>query len=409
MSKVSLFTHSFLDGYNRDLTRIFGGGLERYIYDLCGVLKEMGYRTQVHQLSFYEPFQRTFEHIDVYGHPFDLDRIGDAFHQMAEVAQGPIIYASCIWQPIRYKPGSLGICHGINWDRHDMRSEVKRSVAEIIQQAVRSLERIVTVDSHFQTYCRSVCTYDDAERIELIPNAVDTDYFVPASEVSGTHKLDLEEAGHGGREAIERAQTERVRVHKDAARAPETIRILYPRRLSLERGVILMMLVTDRLLAADPRVEVEFAGELVEGSPVGRTFRIWHRSHPHRDRIFQHTYDFAKVRDAYHQADIAVIPTLFSEGTSYACLEAMSCGLPVVSSNVGGLNDLIIDGFNGYLVTPTEDRLYTALRSLVEDPMLRRQLGKHARMTSLAFDKAQWKQRWRQVLEAYLSPKLENK
>ncbi|WKL04237.1 glycosyltransferase family 4 protein [Paenibacillus amylolyticus] len=108
-------------------------------------------------------------------------------------------------------------------------------------------------------------------------------------------------------------------------------------------------------------------GELVEGSTVGRVFRYWHRTHPHAERINQRTYDFRDIREAYHQADIAVIPTVFSEGTSYACLEAMSCGLPVIASNVGGLNDLIQDGFNGLLVPPGEQELTAALVRLVQD------------------------------------------
>ena len=181
------------------------------------------------------------------------------------------------------------------------------------------------------------------------------------------------------------------------------LRILYPRRISMERGIIPMMLAADRLLGAFPDLEVEFAGELVEGSTVGRSFRYWHRTHPHADRIKHRTYDFRDIREAYHQADIAVIPTVFSEGTSYACLEAMSCGLPVVASNVGGLNDLIQDGFNGLLVPPGEEALTAALVRLVQDRAERERLGIYARETALSYDISHWRRKWSSVLESFLA------
>jgi len=51
---------------------------------------------------------------------------------------------------------------------------------------------------------------------------------------------------------------------------------------------------------------------------------------------------FIDVADIYIQASR-------SEGLPAAPLEAMGCGLPVVASNVGGLQEIVIDGFNGFL------------------------------------------------------------
>ena len=48
-------------------------------------------------------------------------------------------------------------------------------------------------------------------------------------------------------------------------------------------------------------------------------------------------------------ADIFVLPSR-TEGTPVVILEAMSCGLPIISSPVGGCKDLVIDGQNGYLL-----------------------------------------------------------
>ncbi|MEY8739407.1 glycosyltransferase family 4 protein [Bacillales bacterium AN1005] len=460
MGVVSILTHSFTDGYNREFARVFGGGLERYILDLCSVIHEMGHIPEVHQLSYFEAFQTRTGQIDVFGYPYDMNDVPEAFARMAEAARGPIIYASCIWQPIAYKPGSLGICHGINWDRPGLPLETKQQVAEHIQQAVDGLLNIVSVDSHFQTYCRASCTFSDPAQLILIPNAVDTSYFTPApprrqmqqeqeaqwlsqwkedleqhedsldrifiSSTSDAPPPGLERDQHIDADVPKSMLTQKLEVHseeneeskeskkqhdgftvatklneQDAISRP--VRILYPRRVSLERGIIPMMLAADQLLGAFPDLEIEFAGELVEGSTVGRSFRYWHRTHPHANRIFHRTYDFRDIREAYHHADIAVIPTIFSEGTSYACLEAMSCGLPVVASNVGGLNDLIQDGFNGLLVPPNQESLTAALVRLVQDRAERERLGIYARETALAYDLSRWKRKWSEVLRTFLA------
>ncbi|MDR6719462.1 glycosyltransferase [Paenibacillus sp. 2003] len=482
MGVVSILTHSFTDGYNREFGRVFRGGLERYILDLCSVIRGLGHIPEVHQLSYFEAFQTRTEQIDVFGYSYDMDNVPEAFDRMAAAARGPVIYASCLWQPITYKPGSLGICHGINWDRPGLPLETKQQVAEHIQLALDGLVRIVSVDSHFQTFCRAACTYTDSRKVVLIPNAVDTSYFTPAPPTRTFEQKQEDEwlvawkndlASHGenvgavisgvqavegkdsdqepeGKETVDfhlnlskletaEVNGETYRVARNLRNAtdwatdvlaeadaeyqdnvpiqgqveqktmdvrmtyPRPIRIIYPRRISMERGIIPMMLATDKLLGAFPDLEIEFAGELVEGSTVGRAFRYWHRTHPHAERINQRTYDFRDIREAYHQADIAVIPTLFSEGTSYACLEAMSCGLPVIASNVGGLNDLIQDGFNGLLVPPGEQELTAALVRLVQDRAERERLGIYARETALSYDLARWRSRWSTVLESFLA------
>ncbi|WP_340014861.1 glycosyltransferase family 4 protein [Paenibacillus sp. FSL K6-1318] len=441
MGVVSILTHSFTDGYNREFGRVFGGGLERYILDLCSVIRGLGHIPEVHQLSYFEAFQTRTEQIDVFGYAYDMNDVPEAFDRMAAAARGPVIYASCLWQPITYKPGSLGICHGINWDRPGLPLDTKQQVAEHIQLALDGLVRIVSVDSHFQTFCRAACTYTDPRQVVLIPNAVDTSYFTPApptrtlkqeqeDEWLAAWKTDLasheEKAdvvisgvkaaegkrgagGNGAETDVEHPANVPVTrpAEKKAADtkviSSRPIRIIYPRRISMERGIIPMMLAADKLLGAFPDLEIEFAGELVEGSTVGRAFRYWHRTHPHAARINQRTYDFRDIREAYHQADIAVIPTVFSEGTSYACLEAMSCGLPVIASNVGGLNDLIQDGFNGLLVPPGEQELTAALVRLVQDRAERERLGIYARETALSYDLARWRSRWSTVLESFLA------
>lgn len=68
-----------------------------------------------------------------------------------------------------------------------------------------------------------------------------------------------------------------------------------------------------------------------------------------------------------------------TEGLSQAMVQAMQCGLPVVVSNVGDLDDIVIEGRNGYLLENIEaDAFVSAVRSLLVDDKLLRDMGNHA-------------------------------
>lgn len=70
------------------------------------------------------------------------------------------------------------------------------------------------------------------------------------------------------------------------------------------------------------------------------------------------------------------------EGLGAVVLEAMSTGLPVVASSVGGIVDVIEDGVDGCLVAPDDgDEWYRVVHELVKDPARRARLGTEARRT----------------------------
>lgn len=86
-----------------------------------------------------------------------------------------------------------------------------------------------------------------------------------------------------------------------------------------------------------------------------------------------------QVRDRLQQADVFLLSSL-SEGISNAALEAMACGLPVVTTDCGGMREAVTDGVEGFVV-PVRDpeAMAKALMRLWKDPELRREMGKAAR------------------------------
>jgi glycosyltransferase involved in cell wall biosynthesis len=54
----------------------------------------------------------------------------------------------------------------------------------------------------------------------------------------------------------------------------------------------------------------------------------------------------------FERLDITVLPSLNKEGLPNVLLESMSMGAPVVSSDIGGVSEIVIDGETGYMVEP---------------------------------------------------------
>jgi glycosyltransferase involved in cell wall biosynthesis len=68
------------------------------------------------------------------------------------------------------------------------------------------------------------------------------------------------------------------------------------------------------------------------------------------------------------------------ENLPHSAVEALSVGVPVVSTAVGGVPEVVIDGENGLLVPPGDpEALATALRRILEEPGLRHRLAAEAK------------------------------
>jgi glycosyltransferase involved in cell wall biosynthesis len=70
----------------------------------------------------------------------------------------------------------------------------------------------------------------------------------------------------------------------------------------------------------------------------------------------------------FERADVTVLPSLYKEGLPNVLLESMSMGVPVVSSNLGGVPEIVINGRTGFMVEPVNsDQLAQAIQKLWND------------------------------------------
>lgn len=166
-------------------------------------------------------------------------------------------------------------------------------------------------------------------RAEALTNGVDTELFRPVT--SATPDLP---AGA-------------IAAHDGGTTRPRR-RLIVPRRLYQKNGVEYLVRALP-LIAAELDVEALLVGdgperERLEG--LARELGI-------EDRVqFLGARPNHEMPALYATAEAAVFPSLM-EATSVAALEAMSCGLPVAASRVGGLPE-IVDEANGTLFRPAD-------------------------------------------------------
>ena len=86
-----------------------------------------------------------------------------------------------------------------------------------------------------------------------------------------------------------------------------------------------------------------------------------------------------RLRDLYARADLFALPTV-ADCFSLASLEAMATGLPVVTTRVGGIPEIVDHGRSGFLVDPGDEQgLVLALRNLAGSVDLRARMGEEGR------------------------------
>lgn len=110
--------------------------------------------------------------------------------------------------------------------------------------------------------------------------------------------------------------------------------------------------------------------------------------------IFLGELSHDQIADHLKQADVFVMPSL-NEGMSNAILEAMACGLPIITTDVGGSKELI--NSNGLVVKKeSAAELRSAIDLLKNDSTLRSKMGKESTLQAEKFS-------WKNVALSYLN------
>jgi len=162
----------------------------------------------------------------------------------------------------------------------------------------------------------------------------------------------------------------RRQVHADP---PE---LLYIGRLEYEKGVHEAIAALPRIRRTHPGTTLTIAGDgtqqdwLVEVARKHKVLRCVH---------FAGRVDHDELLRLMRRADVAVLPSHY-EPFGIAALEAAAAGIPLVTSNVGGLGEAVIDGETGVSFPPRDvTALAAAVRRVLDDPVAAQQRAIAAR------------------------------
>jgi len=204
--------------------------------------------------------------------------------------------------------------------------------ARVEKQGLRDAAAVIATTEELRSLASRV-----SSRVELIPNGVDTQLFVPA----GT------------------------------ARRSGPPRILYVGRLSDEKNL-------KTIVTATSYVEVGVTDIMVGSGPLRGDLETLARQLGVEIQL-PGVVEQAKLPAVYGSADVFVLAS-FTEGHPKVLLEAMACGVPCVASDCAGNRSLITDGETGLLFDPRRpDELAERLRRVLDDPALAARLGKAGR------------------------------
>ena len=189
------------------------------------------------------------------------------------------------------------------------------------------------------------------QRISVVPNGVPAEGFAPATA------------------------PERAAARVAFGLAPERPTLLFAAALVEEKGAD----VAIRALQQLPDAQLLVAGD---GSERDRLERLAKEVAP--DRVV-FAGSLAEVRPAYAAADIVVLPSRGGDSMPATLIEAGFCGLPAVTTDVGSIAEVVLDGETGRVLQPGDDAgTIGAVVEMLADRATMDRMGAAARAHCLA-------------------------
>lgn len=358
MDKIYIIYTNYL---NEDEKTRSIGGIQTYISDLCGALKKIRVNPFVIQKSNHD-FKTEIDGINVIGIHATLREFPSK--AISNIEKNQIVIWGSHELIKKYEGYSLAIQHGITWDvpHEGKNNELINSVmifrrafqAYKLQKKIKLINELICVDYNFLNWYRTQVAHLDV-KTTVIPN------YAIVSESPKKNSCNQ-------------------------------VKIIFARRLFWYRGTRIFTNAILTILDKYPEVIITIAGE----GPDEDYMRTKLKNYKNVEFIKYKSSDSIKI---HSDQDIAVIPTIGSEGTSLSLLEAMVSGCAVVASNVGGMTNIVIDNYNGLIINPQQEELENSLIRLIESKELRDRLALAGFNTvKTGFSKEIWEQRWKKII-----------
>jgi glycosyltransferase involved in cell wall biosynthesis len=182
----------------------------------------------------------------------------------------------------------------------------------------------------------------------------------------------------------------KVRVMPNPTRIPRelpnretrrAIQFLFLGRISNAKGAFDLLQAFSQLRCEEPSaVRLVFAGD-------GEVEKMREQARSLGDRVRVFAWIDAQRRDELlRESDVFVLPS-YAEGMPMSLLEAMAFGMPVITTNVGGIPDVVADKVEGRLIEAGQiATLSRAMQQMLDDRSARLRMGSNARARAEEFD-----------------------
>ena len=355
--------------YDPKTQQLMLGGIENYLLQLARLLQSEGQRCVVVQTSGHD-FSARFQGIEVIGVHCGGYRgnrkklalfqyISSRFNDHSD----SIIFGTDSYYVKNNYRRSIAIQHGVSWDKPASGSIFGFIKSLLNHQKylgyIRDCRNLVCVDHNFVNWYRTYRHFPAKTLVKVIMNF---------------------SAG-----AISQQQLEQKWLQPLASP-----RLLIARRFVDYRGIGLAIAVVQKLLLKYPKLQVTFAGE----GPLETDIQAAFAGQPQVNICRYNTDDALHI---HYQHDLVLLPSIGSEGSSLSLAEAMAAGCAIVSTNVGGLSNMIIDQLNGLMVMPDADILTAQLEYCLKHPSEAKRMALQAHATAVSsLSLGRWQQDWRQ-------------
>lgn len=376
--RVFIFYPLLLTPDGKDITV---GGIQNYLIGLSEIFLESDFETSIIQTADID-FETSYNGHKIRGIKTDRNlsfkrQIRHLYNRSkASIDKDDIIIWGSDRMAIKVDRGrTIAIQHGISYDYIPYESikfgsllrknNYLGAIYKFFQcvKAIRDFgacKTMVCVDYNYMNWIRTVMPRSYSDHAVVIPNYAET---MTESSVN------------------------------DHVNSASTIRILFARRFQFMRGVPILIKVMETILQEYNNVEFTVCGD----GPMKKDLENKFKNNP-RVNITKYSIGEAHLFNLKHH--ITLVPTFGSEGTSFSLLEGMAAGAVPIVSNVGGMTNVILDGFNGFMASPNHSEFISKIKLLLDEPEKLTFLSQNARLTiESSFSKHIWKLKWLEFIK----------
>lgn len=156
-------------------------------------------------------------------------------------------------------------------------------------------------------------------------------------------------------------------------------RLLYFSSLMRRKGVFVLLNALPKVFAQHPDAQMTIAGLWQDASEEAEAHRLLGQSGIGEKVHFVGEVIGPKKVELLCTSSLLVFTPVAPEGLPWVILEAMSAGLPVITSDQGAIAEVVLDGVTGTIISPEPDGVAGEICRLLENPGLAAEMGKAGR------------------------------